>query len=366
MGRDNQQKSESKKLPAPYDRKKRQIVDSDLDMVSDDDIVSSSPFAKPEPNEEEEEDKKKRTPKRHLRKFTKADSEVVSNPEMVKDEIGYEDTDKEENKKPKARKIGDESVQKTGEDDKEEDKDNEKDEEKEEETISKEVFHDQMREGWICSHKSADIISKQWVIEGVLCENAELMSQLLYNSMGGVVKLHSSLMQQIRYTAFPEGSSNNKSLQTFVKNPWNNYDTIRTRTHVVISIKVNNEWKEWVKVAKKNGFYHVYACRDFKIGEVVSIFFGTVIWISKKAYVDCNVAKTLSKEVGSDCPVAYCRGRDAMVQKMDSKNCSLMLGAACIQHSTDDNLANLLLNDDSAMYASQDINKGDELLYQYS
>ena len=55
-----------------------------------------------------------------------------------------------------------------------------------------------------------------------------------------------------------------------------------------------------------------------------------------------------------------------MVQVMDLERCPLMLGAACIQHSTGENSANLLLSDNTVMYASQAIKNGDELVYKYS
>lgn len=133
------------------------------------------------------------------------------------------------------------------------------------------------------------------------------------------------------------------------------------RSTIIISLRLGKNWLPWMNVRRQGGLFWCFAARDFGNDEIVSVFGGRSIWRSSAAYVECTAARDLYVGARSDCPIAYTRARDGMLQVLDAGDCHLLLGGAFCRTSSGDD-ANLRMTDAGEYVSISEINEGDELV----
>ena len=152
-----------------------------------------------------------------------------------------------------------------------------------------------------------------------------------------------------------------QELQLFIERPFERFYSIPESVSIVISLMSTKGWLPWMYVRRQNGFFKCFAARHFGKGEVISVFTGRSLWRSSAAYIECTLAKRLYRGPQSDCPIAYTRARDGMVQVLDSGNCHMLLGGACCRSGSEEE-ANLLMTDAGEYVSRSWIYEGDELI----
>jgi hypothetical protein len=220
-------------------------------------------------------------------------------------------------------------------------------------------------DGWVAQYEEPHSIVSAWELLGAIARNFTLFSELLFFCMNGMLRLPTSVRPLIRYSAVPRGSISNNVMNDFLGDPFGRYDLLPDSTSIIIAIKVDSRFIDWIKVTKVDQCFRAYACQNIMDAEIVSVFGGRIIWTGDLPHVDCMYSSTLYSGATSDCPTANLRGRDCNLHILDSEHCHLLLAASCFRTLPGDE-ANLSMDDAGAIWALRDIEADSELVLQGS
>ena len=230
------------------------------------------------------------------------------------------------------------------------------------------IMHSETLKTWIHNYARPENIVDGWSFLGQTCACPELMSQLVFACISGITRLPGSIENSVRYTIDEDhqASMSAESLSQFVALPIQRTHMLPSGASVTIAVLVNGEWVDWVKVTRDpDNILSCFACRDFVVDEVVTVFGGRTLWRSHVAYMDCTLGRSLSDAPNLSSPMGYCRARDGMLHVFDSSRCSLLLGASCCRSDTAEP-SNVTLSDSGKYIATDNIISGEEIIVEDS
>ena len=226
------------------------------------------------------------------------------------------------------------------------------------------IMHSETLATWIQNYARPENIIDGWSFLGQTCSCPEVMSQLVFACMSGITRLPGSLENSIRYSIDQDHQADMsaESLSQFLALPIPRAYMLPTGAFVTISVFVDGEWIDWVKVNRDSeNILSCFACRDFVVDEVVTVFGGRTSWRSHVAYMDCTLGRSLADAPDAGSPMGYCRARDGMLHVFDAGRCSLLLGASCC-NADSSKPSNLSLSDSGEYIATESIISGEELI----
>lgn len=217
-------------------------------------------------------------------------------------------------------------------------------------------------------YQSPENIERTWSLELTLCESPTTMANLVFATMIGATNMledvQGAMQNSFGQNISVERRPTREALEGFLEDPFERYDDIPPEASIVISVRNEDRWIEWITVQKVgSALFRCYAARDFRMEEIVSVFTGHIIWKSNIAYKRCQTAERFFTPDNTETPIAYTRAPDGTIQAVQAGGSHLLLAGACCRTDSEAD-PNLSLTDAGEYVAISPITTGDELVVQ--